>query len=264
MWWHYPSAAIAAACFSLVARSAQAESPNPPAALSEVTAAPPAGESEVTRIATGKGFIFHPSEPQAGKFRFAIGGLYDAVDPAVMYGMDLRVPRLTMDARLGLGSGWSLKGHLDTMVVTNEILLGGAYGWHSGRWSLEGALSAGVLLGKLEQFAFNAIFIAPQYRPEVTIGYEIADGVSLSLRGAVLLAGPERAQVGDIWGGFDNANIFLGHTETILVENTTSKGSVWYFGFGAQTTRAYYQLWLLFPDSPGLYTYARVMGGYEF
>jgi hypothetical protein len=30
------------------------------------------------------------------------------------------------------------------------------------------------------------------------------------------------------------------------------------------TTRAYYQIWLLFPDSPALYTYARAVAGYEF
>jgi hypothetical protein len=268
MWWHRPSAAIAAACVSLLARDALAEATNEPTAAPQnapsETAVAPTGETEIIRVATGKGFIFHPSEPQGGKFRFAVGGQYDAVDPAVMYGMNYRLPRVTVDARLGLGDGWSLKGHFDSMLVTTELLLGGAYGWHSGRWSLEGAASVGILFGKLNQVGFDSVFIAPQYRPEVTLGYEIAEGVSISLRGSLLLAGPTQARVGDTWGGFDNSNIFVGHGEMLFVENTTTKGSVWYFAFGAYTTRAYYQLWLLFPDSPGLYTYARVAAGYEF
>lgn len=269
MRWHYPLAVTAAACVGVVARSTQAASPNEPIAASatspsQATADEPAGETDVTRIAMGKGFIFHPSEPELGKFRFALGGLYDAVDPAVVYGMSLRFPRITMDARYGLGQGWSLKGHFDSMFVTTELLLGGAYALHSGRWSTELAASIGVLFGKLGQFGFDSVFISPQYRPELTISYDIADGVTLSLRGSLLLMGPERARVGDNWAGLDNASLFVGHSEILYVENTTSKGSVWYFGAGAMTTRAYYQLWLLFPDSPGLYTYARVTAGYEF
>jgi hypothetical protein len=50
----------------------------------------------------------------------------------------------------------------------------------------------------------------------------------------------------------------------LYVENVLPEGAVWYFGLGLLTTRAYYALWLLFPDSPALFTYPRIAGGYEF
>ena len=125
-------------------------------------------------------------------------------------------------------------------------------------------MSLGVYAGKLAQLAFDAVMVAPEYRPELTIGYDLNDSVALSLKGSVLLMGPEQVRVGEVWGGLDNSNAFVGHSEMLYVENTTTSGSVWYFALGAMTTRAYYQLWLLFPDSPGLYTYARTTVGYEF
>src|SRR5690242_6382388 len=84
----------------------------PPAVLDEATSL--GKTSSVQRQATGRGFIFHPSTPESGGFRFALGALYDAIDPEVMYGFNVRVPQLTADARLGLGSGWSLKGHFNS------------------------------------------------------------------------------------------------------------------------------------------------------
>jgi hypothetical protein len=281
MRWQFPSISTVAACLALVAPSARAATADTPnyaatqpasAAVAQPTstvptdtvAAPAAASTPVEQIATGKGFLFHPSEPLAGKFRIGVGGLYDAVDPAVMYGLTLRVPRVTVDARYGLGSGWSLKGHFDSMFVTNELLLGAAYAWHSGPWSAEASMSFGLLLGKLQQLGFDALLISPQYRPELTVGFDLTEDVTLSLRGSVLLMGPEQARVGEVWGGLDNSHAFVGHSEMLYVENVTTRGHVWYFALGAMTTRAYYQLWLMFPDAPGLYTYARTMVGYEF
>lgn len=256
------AAACAFTCLT-AGHAAAAEGPSPPPVEAD-SAAPADEESEVRSVASGKGFLIHPSEPLLGKFRFGIGGQYDAVDPAVMYGMNVRIPQLTIDARLGLGKGWSLKGHINTMLVTNEFLVGGAYAWHSGRWGLEASMSVGVYVGRLLQLGFDTTFFAPEYRPELTIGYDLGDGVALSLRGSLLLMGPEQVRVGDVWGGLDNSNAFVGHSEMLFVENTTSSNSIWWFGLGAMTTRAYYQLWVLFPDSPGLYLYPRAMVGYEF
>jgi hypothetical protein len=265
MHWHSSLVPSAVAVLLTVARSASAAPAEGASGASPAadSAAAPAKVSEVERVATGKGFLFHPSTQPLGKFRFGVGLLYDAVDPAVMYGMSFRVPQITADARFGLGKGWSLKGHLNSMLVVNELLIGAAYAYRSGAWSIEGSASVGVYYGKLGQFSFDASMISPEYRPELTIGYEINDGVVISLKGSVLLMGPERASVGEVSGGLDNSNLFVGHSEMFYVENTTKAG-VWYFGLGAMTTRAYYQLWVLFPDSPGLYTYARATAGYEF
>jgi hypothetical protein len=149
------------------------------------------------------------------------------------------------------------------MLVTTELLFGVSRAWQMGRVSIEGSASVGVYLGKLAQFAFDAALVSPEYRPEITIGYDLGS-VALSARGTLLLMGPEQVRIGEFWGGLDNSNLFVGHSEMLYVENTTQAHGIWYFGVGSMTTRAYYQLWLLFPDSPGLYTYPRIVAGYEF
>ena len=251
--------------------AAPAPSAEPTAPSGDVLAPEPQGRLTVEKVANWRGFLFYPSTPAAPTFRFALGATYDAIDPAVMYGMSFRFPQLTLDAIGWLGNGWSLKGHLNTMIVLNELLFGVGYSANAGPFSLELDASVGVYLGSVGAVigedsglgGFKALFVAPEYRPELTLGYDFGK-LAVSLRGSLLLMGPVRARVGDSWGGFDNSNLFAGHSEMLYVENTTRRGSVWYFGAGAMTTRAYYALWVLFPDSPALYTYPRMVVGYEY
>lgn len=270
--WH--SLALAAlittlgVCFASTALAEQAAmDPGAAAASSPTVASPEAASPEqdtpVKRQSVGRGFAFGPSRPEANGFRLGLGVLFDAVDPQVMYGFYVRVPQITLDARYGLGSGWSLKGHLNTILVINELTLGVGYTWQFGRLSLEASASAGIYYGRLGQLGFDAQFIAGEYRPELALGWDLGD-VMLSLRGSLILMGPQRASVGELWGGFDNADAFAGHSEMLYVENTTAGNHLWYLGIGSMTTLAYYQLWLLFPDSPAYYTYPRLVAGYEF
>ncbi|HVW23764.1 MAG TPA: hypothetical protein VHC69_00240 [Polyangiaceae bacterium] len=229
----------------------------------DIPAPTPQIESRVRSIATGKGFLFFPSTPPFKSFRIGVGVSYDSIDPQVVYGYNVRVPQITVDARYGLGKGWSMKGHLNTVWVANELLLGGSYGYRAEPFSIEASIDAGLYLGQLGSFKFDANMLSPEYKPELALGYEFGD-VALSLRASLIFMGPVRARVGDVWGGLDNAKVFAGHSEMLLVENALRSGAVWYFGLGVLTTRAYYQVWLLFPDSPALYTYARAVAGYEF
>ena len=245
-----------------VAAPASIATPGPQAPPDPDTQALNAGLTRVEQVAK-KGFIFYPSVQAPQAFRFAVGAFYDAIDPAVMYGFNVRVPQVTLDARYGLGEGWSLKAHLNSYLITTELLLGGSYAWQAGNWSLEGAMSVGLYIGKLGQIGFDTLLLSPEYRPELALGYDLGK-VALSLRGSIMFMGPEKAWIGDAEGGFDNSNAFVGHSEMLYVENTTQSNGVWYFGAGAMTTRAYYALWLLFPDSPGLFTYPRIVAGYEF
>jgi hypothetical protein len=249
-----PSPAITAP----VAAGSRAAPPAPVADTAAVNAAP----TRVRQVEK-KGFTFHPSVQDPGAFRFSLGALYDAIDPAVMYGFNVRVPQVVLDARWGLGHGWSIKGHLNSVFITTELLAGGSYAWHAGNWSLEGTMSVGVYVGKLGGFGFDTLLLSPEYRPELALGYDLGK-IALSLRGTVMLMGPETVNVGDSRGGLDNSHAFAGHSEMVYVENTTQSAGVWYFGAGAVTARSYYALWLLFPDSPGLFTYPRIVAGYEF
>jgi hypothetical protein len=217
----------------------------------------------VAEVADSQGFLFYPSAPPAGAFRFALGGSYDAIDPAVMYGANVRFPQLTLDALRALGRGFSLKAHLNSMLVTSELLFGVGFAYEARPWAFELSTSVGLYVGRLDAFGFDAWLLSPEYRPELTAGYDFGE-LSVSLRASLLLMGPARANVGGVWGGLDNANVFVGHSEMLYVENPTRSHSVWYFGAGVLTTRAYYAFWVLFPDSPALYSYPRIVAGYEY
>lgn len=210
-----------------------------------------------------RGTLFHPSEPSLGKFRFGIGGMYDAIDPQTIYDMAVRLPRLALDARLGLGKGFSLIGHLDTILIWNEITMGPVWATHHGPWSVQLGLQAGALLGVLENFGFSALYKAPVVRPQVTLGYAFGD-TAISLRFDAIIAYPQSATVGDISHKLTDVRAFTGWSATAMVENILPNQSIWYYGVGILTTHAYYQMWLLFPDDPGLYTYVRLLGGYAF
>ncbi len=260
----YIGLAVAWARAFALCPDANAAETTEPAAPAPSTPSTPSGVKSVEDVANQRGFLFYPSAPPAGKMRFALGATYDAIDPSVMYGMSIRFPQIALDFQDSLGKGFLFKAHINSMLITNEILVGVGYNWHgAGPWSVGAAVNAGMFLGKLGGFGFDALTIGAEYRPELTVGYSLGD-IALSLRGSLILIGPERARVGELWGGFDNPNLFTGHSEILYVENTTRSGSVWYFGAGAMTTRAHYAFWVLFPDSPGLYTYPRLVAGYEY
>jgi len=210
-----------------------------------------------------RGFLFFPSRRSLHAFRFGLGAFYDAIDPQVMYGYVVRLPQVTADARYGLGRSWSLAAHLNTMLVTSEALLGVSRAWRAGRVSVEASASAGVYVGALGQLSFDALVYAPEARPELAVGHDFG-ALAATLRGSLILMGPEHVEVGGVTGGLDGSRLFVGHSEMLYVESTTRGSGVWYFGVGALTTRAYYAFWILFPDSPALFTYPRIAAGYAF
>ena len=256
--------AIALASALALCPSAHAAETGQSAPPAPAPASTPQGVKSVETVGKERGFLFYPSAPPAGKMRFSLGATYDFIDPAVMYGMNIRFPQLALDFQDSLGKGFQFKAHINSMLITTEALVGVGYNWRGdGPWSVGGAFSAGLFMGKLGGFGFDALVLGAEYRPELTVGYDLGD-IALSLRGSLILIGPERARVGELWGGFQDSSLFVGHSEILYVENTTKSGSVWYFGAGAMTTRAHYAFWVLFPDSPALYTYPRVVAGYEY
>jgi hypothetical protein len=215
------------------------------------------------RAVEEKGFVFHPSVQRAMALRFAIGINYDAIDPAVLASVNANAPQLTVDVRVGSGRGWSVKGHLNSKLLSSELLLGVSYAWRVGSWSLEGTFGAGAYLGTQHELDFDVLFLWCEYRPELSVGQAFGS-MAISARGTLILMGPQSMQLGGATGQFDDSDALVGHSEMLLVENTTGSNAVWYFGAGAMTARAHYSYFLPFADAPGFYTYPRLVAGYEF
>ncbi len=84
--------------------SAFAFCPNANAAETVEPAAPaPKAAKSVEEVANQKGFLYYPAAPPAGRMRFSLGATYDAIDPAVMDGMSIRVQQLAIDVQDSLG-----------------------------------------------------------------------------------------------------------------------------------------------------------------
>lgn len=198
-----------------------------------------------------------------GRFRLGVGGLYDALDPQAVAGFEVRFPHIALDARFGLGKGFSLTGHFDTILVINEITAGGAWAQYFGPWSLELGMEAGVFVGTLNEFGFDSSYVAPLYVPRIVGGHSWKD-IALSLSLDSMFTFTQVLNVGDLSESVGGGNSFLGARLTLMVENTLRRGGSWYYGVGAMLTRSYYQVWILLPDSPELLGYARVLAGYEF
>jgi hypothetical protein len=207
--------------------------------------------------------VFQPSRPTLGQWSLGVGMLYDAIDPQVVYGMTTRVPQFQFDLRVGLGKGWSWLAHCNTIVVLNELTTGPAFTVERGRFSVQLSAQLGAYLGFLEGFGFASFYTTALARPAVTFGYDL-DPLFVSLRGDVILGSPEFASVGGTTSTLADKGAFAGYGFTLNFENRLGNGDSWFFGGALLTTRSSYQLWVLFPDSQGLFSYPRIFAGYEF
>jgi hypothetical protein len=210
-----------------------------------------------------RGTIFHPSRQELGTFRLGVGALYDAIDPDAMFGFEFRFPHVSADARFGLGKGFSLTGHFDTVLVINELTAGAGWSQYFGPWSLEVGLEAGLFFGTLNEFGFSASYLAPMYVPRIVGGHSWKD-IALSLSLDAMMTFTQVVTVGDVTEQVGDNVSFLGARATLTVENKMERGGIWYYGVAAMATKSYYQVWILLPDSPETLAYVRLLAGYEF
>lgn len=194
----------------------------------------------------------------------ALGGVVDAIDPRAAAGVSVRVPQFAFDARLGLGKGWSVVAHLNTILAINELDLGASFAFPI-FGDLRGLLQfqAGVFVGMLGGFGFESLVVAPQFRPLVGVSLP-AGNHRWSLRGEVVFSGPYSATLGDTSSTLATPPPVANWNVGLLLENLMRNDRLWYAGLVLMASTASYQNWLLFPDTSYYDVYPRVMGGYEF
>jgi hypothetical protein len=212
----------------------------------------------------GRGPLYHPDGPGDGAWRVSLGGLWDAIDPSAVDGYKLAIPQLLTDARYQVGSGISILGHLNTVIVSNQLEVGAAWQVPThGRVTVMASVTGGAFFGRLGQFGFDAWMAAPIVKPGITLGYPLGD-VMLSLRLDAMFSLFQYVSVGDTSLTIDEFNHFTAGSLSFTVENMLQRGGVWFYGGALMASRAYYQAWVLFSDDPSLYFYPRIFGGYEF
>jgi hypothetical protein len=208
--------------------------------------------------------VFDAGRGTRGDVSVGLGGVLDAVDPRAAAGATVRVPQFTADGRFGLGHGWSVVAHLNTILAINELDVGASWAFPIAG-NLRGLvqLQAGMFLGMLGQFGFDSHLIVPQYRPLVGVSLPMGT-IRWSLRTEVVFAGPYFAEVGDTATRLATPPPVANWNVTLIMENLMKNDRLWYVGLGIMGSTASYQNWLLFPDTKRYDYYPRLSVGYEF
>lgn len=208
--------------------------------------------------------IFDAGYGTRGQVTIALGGLYDALDPRAAAGASLRVPQFTSDARFGLGKGWSVTAHLNTILAINELDAGMSFSFPLiGEIRGVAQFQAGVHLGMLGSFGFESLIVAPEFRPLIGLSLPIAS-MRWSLRGELVFAGPYVASLGGATNTLSTPPPLANWNIALVLENLLKNDRLWYAGVMMMGSTAIYQNWLLFPDTSHYDFYPRVVGGYEF
>jgi len=208
--------------------------------------------------------IFDAGYGTRGGLAVAIGGVVDGLDPRAAAGASLRVPQFASAARFGLGRGWSVVAHLNTIVAINELDLGASFAFPL-LGDLRGIVQfqAGVFVGMLGSFGFESLVVAPQFRP--LVGVSLPKGnLRWSVRGEVIFSGPYFATLGDVSGTLATPPPVANWNVGLLLERLMENDRLWYAGLVLMASTASYQNWLLFPDTSRYDYYPRLLGGYEF
>lgn len=236
----------------------------PALAAEQAASAAEASEVPANAPAVPRDSIFDAGRGTHGDTTIAIGGLVDALDPRAAAGASLRVPQFTMDARFGLGSGWSAVAHLNTILAINELDVGASWAFPIfGKLRGLAQFQTGVFVGMLGSFGFESSIIAPQFRPLVGLSLP-AGSMRWSLRGEILFAGPYLATLGDASETLATPPPIANWNIGLIMENLMQNNRLWYAGLVMMGSTASYQNWLLFPDTARYDYYPRVLVGYEF
>jgi hypothetical protein len=211
-----------------------------------------------------RGLTFFPDGPGKGNDRWAIGGLWQIA------------PMFTAQYTRGLGSGFSVDAQLQTIILFNELGVGGQWAFRWGPFSfapmvhLNGYFGA---LGKavIETTSFNTTGWGILLNPGAKAGLQVAKDAWITLQfeayvnlyQAVNLGGMVLSPKSVVYDGFGL---------TAIVEYAPNKhGGVFYYGASLYNTAANYPIFFNVEATPSSESfsgskivYLGVMAGYEF
>ncbi len=212
--------------------------------------------------------VFHPEGPGEGRFALSLGLLWDYPPQRVVEGQITAFPMAELNLRLGLPLGFSGITRIQTAVITNEALLGGAW-THvfddiPGSPSMAVRLLGGAGFGGLYGFGYDAFLYSFLLRPGVAAGWRWrSQEIAFTLREDLVLSTAQTGVFGGTAARTANARL-VGSESAIVVENPLHGGGNWYFGAALMISRASYALWLPFAADEAFVAYPRFFGGYGF
>lgn len=204
-----------------------------------------------------RGLTFFPEGPGKGKDRWAVGGILQVA------------PMFQASYRRGLGSGFSVDARLSTIILYNQLGVGGQWGVKTGPFTLGLMLHVDGFFGTLGKAflmssQFNAMGWGVLVSPGVKAGLQVASDTWLT---AVWEAYGSVYQAQDLGGTVisPGSSLYEGWGLTFVAEYAPEKQKgVIYYGASLYNTRSNYPLWFNVDYSPKFIWYIGVLAGYEF
>jgi hypothetical protein len=208
------------------------------------------------------GLAFYPLGPGPAKDRWAFGGIWQIA------------PMFAGTYRRGLGSGFSVDARLQTIVLYNQLGVGGAWAAQWGPFALGLTLHVDGFFGTLGKALiattqFDAIGWGILIGPGAVAGIQVTGDSWLTLKYEAFLSPYQAAKLGDLVLSPD-APVNQGSGLSLLVEYVPNHAGVIYYGVTVYHTTTNYPLWFNVEASgssdtvsPQMIWYLGLVGGYE-
>jgi hypothetical protein len=210
-----------------------------------------------------RGLTFFPEGPGKGQERWAIGGLWQIA------------PMFTASYTRGLGSGFSVDARLQTIIVYNQLGVGGQWATMVGPFSLGVMAHVGGFYGMLgKAFVATTSFDTTGWgillEPGAKAGIQVSKDSWLTLQYEAYLSLYQSTKLGTLTIS-DGTASYSGFGLTLVMEYSPKKQGVFYYGVALFNTAANYPIFFNVETSGSSEAissqkiwYIGLLAGYEF
>lgn len=209
------------------------------------------------------GLLFFPDGPGKGRDRWAVGGVW------------MIAPMFTANYMRGLGSGFSVGADIQTIILFNQLNLGGEWAFQAGPFSFGITGKVGGYFGALgkalvQTTSFNSTGWGILVLPGAKAGLQVAKDSWLTLQYEAYVSLYQAVNLGGLTLSPQSAK-YSGFGLSAIVEYSPSKTGVIYYGASIYNTAANYPIFFNVEATPSsesfnnnLIWYLGVLAGYEF
>ncbi len=210
-----------------------------------------------------RGLTFFPDGPGKGQDRWSVGGIW------------MIAPMFTANYLRGLGSGFSVGADLQTIILFNQLNLGGEWAFQAGPFSFGVTGKVGAYFGALgkafvETTSFDSSGWGILVLPGAKAGLQVAKDAWLTLQYEAYVSLYQSVNLGGMTLSPQSAK-YSGFGLSAIVEWSPSKTGVIYYGATVYNTAANYPMFFNVEATPSsesfnnnLIWYLGVLAGYEF
>jgi hypothetical protein len=210
-----------------------------------------------------RGLTFFPDGPGPGKDRWSVGGIWQIA------------PMFTASYMRGIGAGFSLDARLQTILVFNQLAVGGQWAFQAGPISLGVMAHVGGFLGTLGKLfvatsEFDAIGWGIQLMPGAQAGIQVTRNSWLTLQYEAYVSLYQATKLGTLTLT-QGAATYAGFGLSLVMEYSPKKEGVFYYGVAIFNTAANYPIWFNVETGGSVdsfdsqrFWYLGLLAGYEF